>query len=212
MRICLQAGHKNMLIGATGAPGEKEFTSSICDAVKKELDKRGFESVVCDAFANKNKSITETDWDLFLAVHYDADVYKDSGGFVDFADPSTDLATKESQRIAKILSDEYFKTTGIKNMPQRSNANTRFYYMWSSLSAKTPCVLIECGVGWRKPKDHDILHGNRPLVVAGIVKGICEAFDVKYEDDDCDEIILELKRERDAYKKKLDEIKKIIGA
>ena len=55
--------------------------------------------------------------------------------------------------------------------------------MWKYLTAKTPCVLIECGVGWRVPKDSDILNSvtGRPKVVAGIVKGICKAFGVPYD-------------------------------
>ena len=52
--------------------------------------------------------------------------------------------------------------------------------MWSKLSSKTPCVLIECGVGMHVPDDWQILHFNRPLVVEGIVKGICLAFNVPY--------------------------------
>ena len=52
--------------------------------------------------------------------------------------------------------------------------------MWKLMSAKTPCVIIECGVGMHVPDDHEILHFNRPLVVEGIVKGICLAFNVPY--------------------------------
>ena len=156
-RICLQAGHKNLTSGSTGAPGERDWTSSFVPKVANILRSMGAEVYETDYFAYNDKKVTETDWDLFLAVHYDADIYNDRGGFADYPEPSTDFSTKESQRITKEISDYFFPATGIPFKPQRSNAHTRYYYMWKSLSAKTPCVLIECGVGWRKPEDYEVL-------------------------------------------------------
>ena len=52
--------------------------------------------------------------------------------------------------------------------------------MWKKLSSKTPCVIIECGVGMHVPDDWQILHFDRPKVVEGIVKGICLSFKVPY--------------------------------
>lgn len=179
-KVCLQAGHVGLTSGATGAPGEQAFNKAIVDMLAKDLEARGMEVYVTGANAYKDRKVTVTDWDLFLAVHYDADIYNESGGFVDFADPEDDMNTKESQRIAGILSEEYFKTTKIKNFPKRSNANTRDYYMWDYLTSSTPCVLIECGVGNRKPKDYDVLNGNRPIVVEGISRGICKAMGISY--------------------------------
>ena len=178
-RIVLQAGHSNSTT-SSGAPNEMSFNVDIRNTVAGELRKRGFEVATTDANGDKDPAITGTDWDLFLAIHYDADIYGTGGGFVDFPEPSTDRATVESQRIAYLLRQEYFGTTHIVNHPERSNKNTRYYYMWKALSAKTPCVIIECGVGMHVPDDHQILHFNRPLVVEGIVKGICLAFNVPY--------------------------------
>ncbi len=178
--VCLQSGHANLTSGATGAPGEQSFNVDIANQVSGELRKRGFEVLQTDANADKDIHVTGNDWDLFLAIHYDADAYKMGGGFVDFPEPSTDGATVESQRIAYLLRQEYFGTTKIVSHPERSNANTRYYYMWKHLSSKTPCVLIECGVGMHVPDDWQTLHFNRPLVVEGIVKGICLAFNVPY--------------------------------
>lgn len=115
------------------------------------------------------------DWDLFLTIHYDADVYNESGGFVDYPEPSTDPATVKSQAIAKVLEQTYFPATGIKNMPGRSNANTRYYYMWKRISDATPCVIIECGVGNRKPDDFELLNNQREVVVQNIALGILKA-------------------------------------
>lgn len=181
MRIVIQSGHVNTTTGATGAPNEMAFNLDIANTVSGELRKRGFEVKQTDANADKDSSISSQDWDLFLAIHYDADIYGTGGGFVDYPEPSTDLATVESQRIAKELSSVYFATTGIVNHPERSNANTRYYYMWKFLSAKTPCALIECGVGMHVPDDWQVLHFNRPLVVEGIVRGLCRAFGVAYD-------------------------------
>jgi N-acetylmuramoyl-L-alanine amidase len=182
-KICIQAGHVNTQNGQTGAPGEQAFNLDVANQVSSELRKRGFEVYQTDANGDGDPKVTDQDFDLFLAIHYDADIYKASGGFVDFADPLKDIATKESQRIAQYIREEYFTTTGIENHPERSNPNTRFYYMWSVLSPKTPCVLIECGIGWRVPKDSDVLNSNKrtSLVVPGIVKGICKAFNIPFD-------------------------------
>lgn len=188
MKICIQAGHSGRTSGSTGAPNEMSFNIDISDKVAVELRNRGFE--VKRVNADPLPAEIAGDWDLFLAIHYDADVYKlnpsdpnspnTGGGFVDYPEPSTDGATQESQRIAYLLRQEYFGTTGIVSHPERSNSKTRYYYMWSQLSSKTPCVIIECGVGMHVPDDHQILHFNRPKVVEGIVKGICLAFNVPY--------------------------------
>jgi N-acetylmuramoyl-L-alanine amidase len=188
-RICIQPGHINgkfnsivALRGSTGAPGEQEFTLDVANKVSEQLRARGFEVKQTDANANDDPAVTKTDWDLYLAIHYDADVYNDNGFFVDYPEPSTDGATNESQRLAQSLRDSYGSETGIPRHDERSNKNTRYYYMWRYLTSKTPCVLIECGVGNRKPNDYDQLHGdNRAKVVSGIVRGICAAFGVAYD-------------------------------
>jgi N-acetylmuramoyl-L-alanine amidase len=184
MKVCIQAGHVNIaknsiakLRSSTGAPNEQKFNLSIRDGLSKYLSKYDIECYKTDGNANDDPLVRNVEWDLFLSIHFDADIYKDSGGFVDFPDPLKDQATKESQRIAKLISSSYFRTTGIKNI-SRSNANTKYYYMWEVLSAKTPCVLIECGVGNRKPNDYETLFNKQDLVVKGIGEGILDAFGI----------------------------------
>jgi N-acetylmuramoyl-L-alanine amidase len=227
-KIVIQAGHQNSkynsivaLRGSTGAPNEMQFNIDIRDRVSDELRKRGFEVVGTDANVNDDPMITKPDWDLFLAIHYDADVYGKGGGFVDFPEPSTDGATQKSQAIAKALTDEYFAKTKIVNVPGRSNKNTRYYYMWKYLSKNTPCALIECGVGMHVPDDWQTLHFDRPLVVEGIVRGICKAFGVAYSsapapapEPEIETItipkkqFIELQEELDARKKHIQEAEK----
>lgn len=198
-----------MTSGATGAPGERDWNIKITDMLYQILKDKA-EVYICDAFANKDKKVTETDWDLFLAVHYDSDSYKDSGGFVDTPDPSIDFATKESNRIAKVISDYYFSTTSIKNMPRRSNANTKFYYMWSALTPKTPCVLIECGVGWRKPDDYEILR-KYDFIANTIAKAITLALNIddkKEEINTCQQDLKEMRESRNKWKSDYQKLEK----
>jgi N-acetylmuramoyl-L-alanine amidase len=186
-RICLQAGHENTeasslerLRGSTGAPGEMAFNLDLRRRVAAELEKRGFRVYQTDARANDDPAVTGQDWDLCLAIHYDADIYGRGGGFVDWPDPSIDAASEESRRIARAIQGVYFATTGIANVWRRRNDNTKLYYLWRYVTAGTPCVIIECGVGQHHPDDYDVLQDNRPLVVEGIVRGICKAFGVPY--------------------------------
>lgn len=173
MRILIQAGHKGRTSGATGAPGEQKWTSEIVPKIASKLREHGIEVAECGA--DPTKDDLAGDWALFLSVHYDADIYNDRGGFIDTPDPSTDAAHNESVRIADEIRKTYFSITGISNKPERSNKNTKFYYMWSKLSAKTPCVIIEAGVGWRVPEDHNTLWFQQDKVVEGITKGILNA-------------------------------------
>ena len=201
-KVCLQAGHKGMTSGATGAAGERDWTTKIVPMIAERLRTKGVEVYETDAFAQNDEKVTEVDWDLFLAVHYDADIYNDTGGFVDYPEPETDYATKESQRIAQVLKDTYFPMTGIK-FKSRSNANTRYYYMWQYLSQNTPCVLIECGIGNRKPEDYTTLR-NYDLIADAISSGILKSFGIaSFLDEDIPTSVEEYHRlkEVDRYNK-----------
>jgi len=170
MKILIQAGHGGRKTGATGAPKEQKWTTEIVPKIANKL--RDNEFYVKEVGADPSASELSGDWDLFLAVHYDADIYNDRGGFIDTPDPATDFATKESTRIAAEMRKTYFSTTGIPERMNRSNKNTKFYYMWSKVSKKTPCVIIEAGVGFRTPEDHQTLWFEQDKIVEGITKGI----------------------------------------
>ena len=180
-RVVIQAGHKGITSGSVGAPGERDWTTKIVPMIAERLRAKGFEVYETDALGYNDDKVIETDWDLFLAIHYDADIYNDTGGFTDYPEPKTDGATQESQRIAKVLADHYFPTTGIKYV-NRSNANTRYYYMWQYLTSKTPCVIIECGVGWRKPEDYNTLR-KYDFIADTIANGILKAFGTFLDED-----------------------------
>lgn len=191
--ICLQAGHQNatkncdpVLARGTGAPGEVEFTIRVRDRLsqillsKKNADgSDAFMLKLVDATFNCDRNAGKEDFSLFLAIHYDADVYNAPGGFVDYPEPFTDISTRQSQRIAQAIREEYFPHAGIENHPERSNKNTRYYYMWKFLSGLTPCVIIECGVGQNA---HDkVILADTDRVANAIARGICKAFGVAFE-------------------------------
>jgi hypothetical protein len=151
-KIILQAGHLNIktncdisLRTGTGAGGEVEINTAVRDATAAILQSKGIEVFKVDANYNCDSTSSDNDWDLFLSLHCDMDYPGDMGsGFCDYPEPSTDGATLESQRLSKAVQSSFFPTVGIA-IKSRSNANTRYYYMWKFLSAKTPCVLIEMG-------------------------------------------------------------------
>jgi N-acetylmuramoyl-L-alanine amidase len=182
-RIVLQAGHINSQFSSlslgSGAPGEQELTLRIANRLSTILRERGFTVVQTDANAYADTVITKQDWDLFLALHGDADYAGDNGsGFATFPEPSTDGATVESQRIAKVINDFYFPEVQIVYR-DLANANTKFYYMWKYLTAKTPCVLIEMG---QVQDPHDrILLANTDLIANALGRAICNAFNIPFE-------------------------------
>lgn len=152
MKICLQAGHLNIktncdtaLRGSTGAGGEVQINEAVRNATADILTKRGVEVKKVDANFNCDSTSYDEDYDLFLAIHCDMDYAGDNGsGFCDFPEPSKDGATERSQALAKAIESSFFPEVGI-NIKSKSNANTRYYYMWNALSLNTPCVLIEMG-------------------------------------------------------------------
>ena len=186
MKICIQAGHFeaqlhtiSSLRKSTGAPGEVELTRRITERLGGLLVERGFEILVVNAGAYSSPVVRNTDWDLFISLHGDADSPNGSGGCIGFPHPSTDYSTKESQRLAKVIGKEYFHHSEIENRPNKITNNIRHYYMWRYLSAKTPCVLLEMG---EVQDAHDkILLADTNRIASAIARGICAAFDVPFD-------------------------------
>jgi len=176
LKIGIQAGHAGRTSGSTGSPGEQELNIRIRARLTQLLVERGFQVYLFNAdppFENINQ-----DFNLFLSLHGDANIYGTGGGFADYPEPSSDGVTQESQRICKIINESYFPETQIAYV-NRSNANTRYYYMWKYLSLKTPCVIIEMGV---VQDAHDkVLLGNTELIANALGRAICKAFGVTYD-------------------------------
>lgn len=180
--INIQVGHWNIqsncdvsLRPSTGAPLEVETNKRIAIRLEQLLQQNGFKTYLSDANYNCKPEAGTTDFDLYLALHCDQNYGGDEGGgFVDIPDPSTDQATKESARIAQAIESVYFKESGIRNVPSRRNNNTKYYYMWKVLSAKTPCVIIEMG---ESVDAHDrVILNDTERVAKAILGGILKAF------------------------------------
>jgi len=191
--IGLQAGHENAknncvpaLRPETGAPGEVEFTVRIRNRLsqillsKKNADgSKAFAVQLDDATANCQSNTTGKNFDLYLVLHYESDTHGKDGGMITAPDPSVDVVNAESRRISKAIESEYFKNTGIINRPEWITNNMTFYYMWASLTASTPCVLLECGVGLNA---HDkVILADTDRVANAIARGICKAFNVPFD-------------------------------
>jgi hypothetical protein len=176
-KILIQAGHWNTSTGATGAPGEQELNQRIMLRLKDLLIERGFQIFLIDANPPANQ--IAQDFDLALALHGDANIYGTGGGCISAPDPSVDSVNVESKRIAKAIENKYFSETGIVNHPERINVNMTWYYLWSQLTAKTPCVILEMGV---VQDGHDkVILADTDRVAKAITRGICSAFNVAYD-------------------------------
>lgn len=185
-RIVLQAGHLNCknnsivsLRGNTGAPGEQELNYRIASRVAGLLRQKGFEVKQTDACANDDRSITGQDYDLFLAIHGDADYPNDNGGgLVGVCDPAQDQARVESGRIKEVIRSLYFHHAEIRDR-NATSINILNYYMWKYLTAKTPCVLIELG---QVQDPHDkVLLADTDRISNALARAICTAFGVTFD-------------------------------
>lgn len=207
-KILCQAGHYNIknncdsyFRAMTGAPEEVRHNYEIALKFIDLLNKNGYEAHFTDANVNcpSNSSQVNKDWDLFLSLHCDANYTGDQGGgFVDYPDPSVDQASAESKRIKEAIEAEYFSYTGIRNVPSRSNPNTKFYYAWQYMTAKTPCVIIEMG---ESIDPHDIVILNDVQRVAdGLLKGIKKAFPLQVVTPQPPQVV-DCQKEKDEIKK-----------
>jgi len=175
--ICLQAGHEGRTSGATGAPGEKELNVRIRNRLSDILIAKGF--MVQLVAADPTKAEINKDFNLFLALHGDANIYGTGGGCVASGDPSVDSSWARSADIKNAIVSEYFHHSEIVNHPERVNIKMTKYYMWSQLTAKTPCVIIEMGVV-QDPHDKVLLADTERIATA-LARGVCKAFGVSYE-------------------------------
>lgn len=208
-RIILQAGHENIrnncvasLRGSTGAGGEVEITVAVANTTAELLRKKGVEVKRVDANFNCDPTSLDVDYDLALCIHADMDYAGDNGsGFCDFPEPDTDDATEASQHMAKVIQDTFFPAVGI-NVKSRSNANTRYYYMWQCISAKTPCVLIEMGQV-KDPHDSVILKDTAKVSEA-LAGAILTALGLPI--NDCEKELEEMRESRNKWRTKYEEL------
>lgn len=174
--ICLQAGHYGRTTGVIGTAGEQELNWRITLALSSLLQSKGF--VIQIVGADPPDSQIKTDFDLFLALHGDMDT-PTNGGCIASGDKSVDDSWETSATIKNTIESTYFAESGIADRPNKVTLNMTEYYMWSRLTPKTPCVILEMGEV-KDPHDSVILADTNRVAVA-IAKGICKAFNVDYE-------------------------------
>jgi len=204
--ICLQSGHQGTTTGATGAPGEQELNVRVRDRLGQILISKGF--MVQLVNADPPQAEINKNFDLFLALHGDADIYGVGGGCISAADPDYDENYIESNRICNAIESEYFSRSGISNVPSRINVNMTRYYMWLRLTGKTPCVILEMGV---VQDEHDkVILADTERVATAIARGICKSFGVSYDQTapkpPTEPTTIIKTAELEALKKKIDEL------
>ncbi|MGH2612028.1 MAG: hypothetical protein ACRDFB_03135 [Rhabdochlamydiaceae bacterium] len=183
MLIGLQAGHQNIqsnpdpvLQTETGAPGEETLNVTVRDRLGQILIAHGFPVQLDDANADVNPNTTGTNFDFYLALHAESEP---EGGAISAPDPSYDQVNDVSKRICSVIESVYFEETGITDNPKIITSNMTEYYMWNSLTASTPCGIIEMGA---IVDPHDsVLLANTELIAGAIAKGICKAFNVPFD-------------------------------
>lgn len=174
--ICLQAGHEGRAKGVTGAPGEIELNVRIRNRLSELLIERDFQIKLVAADPTDDE--IKDNFDLFLALHGDADTRID-GGCIASGDRNVDGSWEKSLRISGDIGSEYFKESGIANVPGKVTVAMTYYYMWMRLTMHTPCVILEMG---EVQDAHDkVILADTDRVAIAITKGICKAFDVPYE-------------------------------
>lgn len=220
--IGLQAGHQNIttncdlaLRPGTGAPGEEPINVAVRDALGQILISKGFQVQLDDANANCQELTTGKDFDFYLALHCEANVHGKGGGFMTAPDPNFDQNNTESKRIITAIKGEYFKNSGIEENEAWITPAMTQYYMWNSLTAKTPCGIIEMGVA---QDAHDkVILADSFRVANAIARGICEAFGVVFDQtnpapispteptvDSRDNQITQLKKQVEELSKRVD--------
>lgn len=184
MAVLIQAGHVNIeqnddwgLRGQTGAPGEREYTARVAGIVAGALKGNGVDCIVADANANTDGQVTRTDWDAAVALHCDA--RSRSGFAVGVGNPKEDGDAADSARLKQCLELAYASATGLTDVDDLGeNPNVSEYYLFNSLTPKTPFALIEMGAisdptGGHGPDDlYLTMHAEQ--VADGIVNGVLD--------------------------------------
>jgi N-acetylmuramoyl-L-alanine amidase len=116
MKVLIQAGHENTTTGQTGAPEERANNIRIRNRLGQILISKGFQVFLCDANFK-----SQDNFNLALALHCDANYAgNEGGGFVDYPDADLDGNNAESKRIKEAIESEYFKNSGIRNVPSQT--------------------------------------------------------------------------------------------
>lgn len=171
MKVLLQCGHNAAFppfrANGGGAPGEAVWTGDVAVRLANRLRVAGVQVDIVGSWLSGGTLYpppdeASRDYDLFVALHYDADVYAVRSGC--FAGRATlDPLGAEADRAIVCWEAVYPAMTGIPLHRERNNENVRNYYAFRDTTENTPGILIEHGVG--QGLDHGCLFDQMELVV-----------------------------------------------
>jgi hypothetical protein len=156
-RVLIQAGHSAQFppyrTGGGGAPGEAAWATDLAAVLAGRLRAAGVEVVCVGAWLVNGvvvmapALVTDEDYDLFLSLHYDANLGPtyNTGCFADRA--RFDPMGAESDRFIRIWERRYPAELGIPLHNERRNPNTWDYYAFRDTTANTKGAILEHGVG-----------------------------------------------------------------
>lgn len=144
-RVALQTGHAP---DGGGAPGEAEWTPRLAAALRSRLEAAGVDAVTVPGFYNRAApAVLGGDFDLFLALHYDARFPENYTTGCCIARGTYETEHWEADRFLSEWIARYPQATGVPLKQARVGENMRLYYAWRHLSYVTPGVILEHGVG-----------------------------------------------------------------
>lgn len=132
--------------GWSGAPGEAVWVLDLNDRIETLLKAQGVEVVRVDGDLQDHTAF-HSDYDAFIAPHYEADVHNRGGAF--WGRASASLTGAADDRLGNLF---WGKFKAIEGAPpdafEWSNPNVTDYYGFRLTSNNTPGILVEHGVGW----------------------------------------------------------------
>jgi len=143
----VQTGRAN---GWSGAPGEADWVMALNDRIETNLKSKGVEVVRVDGDLQDHPAF-HSDYDAFVAPHYEADLHGTGGRF--WGRAAASLTAALDDKLGTAFWTRYSALQGVP--PEHfewSNPNVTDYYGFRLTSAKTPGVLVEHGVGWGADK------------------------------------------------------------
>ena len=121
--IIVQMGHVGRKKGATGAPGERDWTEKLGKAMKPLLKKSGlkFRIMGADNWLKKKPNKAK----IFFSLHYDGSTNKNARGF------SCGYPVGTNQRFKDAMAMSYKQFTEFNQRPDNYTKGLRNYYAWT---------------------------------------------------------------------------------
>jgi len=164
---------------STGAAGERDWLwMTLMPKLKDKLIAEGIQVFITDAIYHEE--IYSRDYDLALALHYDA------GGTASrciISPPRTTIdptfispdASKKADEFIQDWLNTYPTLTGIPAKQSAITDGMTDYYAWDYIGTETPAALIEHGNN-TCPTDHDKMFNQADLIAQADVNAIVKYF------------------------------------